>query len=176
MEDLLHHRYRILKNIGKGGFSDVYLVYDTVLKREWALKCWKQEKSNHLCKSYQREVDVLSKLNHRGFPHIIDCFKEDMTLYVVMDYLSGGTLIQVMKQGKIDDPLCLRYLKELGELLSYLHNQKPYPILYIDLKPQNILFDEYGHLYLIDFGSCTFLDGNDVPTMATPRICTKGIT
>lgn len=175
MEELLHQRYHIIKRIGKGGFSDVFLVYDTVLKREWALKCWKHDTSKYLYRSYQREVEVLSKLNHRGIPHIIDCFKEATTLYVVMDYLSGGSLIQVMQQGHMNDELCLQYLKELGELLSYLHKQEPFPIIYIDLKPQNILFDEYGQLYLIDFGSCTFLNGTDVPTMATPRLCTKRV-
>lgn len=168
-----HNRYKLIRVLGKGGMGNVYLVQDLKLQHVWAMKQLHEKASLIMRQSFMKEIDILSQLKYYAFPRIVDRFEEDGTLYVVMDYIEGISLLEAMQINMNNDELFVQWMQELCDHLSYLHHQKPYPLIYLDLKPQNIIIDHHNHVHLLDFGSCCYMNGHDRPVIATPRLCTR---
>lgn len=152
---VFQQRYRIERVIGQGGMSAVYLAEDLKLSgKRWAIKqSFHYDEQHH---SDHAEMDMLVQLEHPHLPSIVDYYPPDVHghSYVVMDYIQGHTLQQLFEKYKRRIPIAriLKYALQLCDLLSYLHQFKPAPIIYRDLKPANIIVNEQDRLFLIDFG------------------------
>ncbi|TMD48166.1 MAG: serine/threonine protein kinase [Chloroflexi bacterium] len=157
---LLAGRYRILAKVGEGGFGVVYKARDIQLRhrlvaiKQIDLGALSPRQVIEATDSYNREVSMLSRLNHRNLPHIYDHFTDPTHWYVVMQYIEGETLEDYLKRAK-GGHLPLKQVRAIGVQLSkvlyYLHAQTP-SIIFRDVKPANIMRTRRGRLYLIDFG------------------------
>jgi serine/threonine protein kinase len=157
---LLAGRYRILARVGEGGFGVVYKARDT---RHWhRLVAIKQIDLGTLSPrqiieatdSYNREVAMLSRLQHRNLPRIYDQLTDPTHWYLVMQYIKGEPLEDYLKRAKAGHlqvwEVCAIGV-QLTNVLHYLHAHNP-PIIFRDVKPGNIMRTRWGQLYLIDFG------------------------
>jgi len=161
---LLDGRYRVKKVLGVGGMGRVYLSNDTrlanrpVAVKEMIVGDGIQEKK--AIEDFTREANVLARLSHPGIPTLIDHFAENSRQYLVMEFVAGGDLQAVLDQlgpkGKVAEDRVLRWARQMLDVLTFLHAQKP-PIIYRDLKPGNIMIDKDGRAMLIDFGIARFL-------------------
>ena len=159
-DHLLKGRYRILKQIGTGGFGAVYQAQD--LQRNDAPVAIKSINLHHLSPeqiieatdTFNREVGMLSELEHPNLPHIYEHFTDPEHWYLVMDFIEGETLEHYLSQAP-EGRLALNEVLDMGiqlcTVLDYLHSQQP-PIIFRDVKPGNIMRTSSRHLYLIDFG------------------------
>ncbi|MED1468992.1 protein kinase domain-containing protein [Bacillus salipaludis] len=149
-------RYEILKEIGRGGMSIVYLAMDNRLNKSLVVKdIRKREPSNNelLINSLIIEANMLKKLDHGALPKIYDIIDAKGDIYVVMDYIEGESLKEKLKREKtIPADKVIEWAKQLGEVLEYLHTRKPHPIIYRDMKPDNIMLTPEGKIKLVDFG------------------------
>lgn len=148
-------RYRIVRPLGEGGMSAVYLAEDLKLPgKRWAVKRTREYGISEL--SASREAAVLMKLSHPYLPHVVDFFPPDEEGYshLVMEYIDGVTLQQLFEQNGGELPLqaIIRYAVQLCELLHYLHGLESGPVIFRDIKPSNIMVDTQDHVRLIDFG------------------------
>lgn len=156
---LLASRYRIEKQIGEGGFSIVYRALDldrrmTVAIKQISLSGLSPKDMIEATDTYNREVALLTKLKHDNVPRIYDQFTDPEHWYVVMDYIEGQTLEDMLKQargGHLPVKQVIDIALALCNALHYLHMQRP-PIIFRDVKPANIMITPAGRLYLIDFG------------------------
>jgi serine/threonine protein kinase len=163
-QSLLRHQYVIIGQAGKGGMGAVYHAIDRQNpNRHYAIKEMSQGHLSEIelreaIRQFQREADMLHRLSHPNLPHIYDYFEENGRTYLVMDFINGKTLFQMLKESG-DRPLpvlqVLDYANQLCDVLTYLHLQNP-PIIFRDLKPTNVMVTPDGHVFLIDFGIARF--------------------
>jgi len=126
-------KYRILKRIGQGGYSTVFLAENMVLNNLWAVKAI--DRSNPSAVDEMHEVNILKSLNHPMLPRIADLCEDERYTYIIMDYIEGETLAEILKaEGKIREPRLVEWAKQLCDVLDYLHSRQP-PVIYRDLKP-----------------------------------------
>lgn len=143
--------YEIQSVIGRGGMSTVYLAEHKRLHNRWAVKEVRKQQGVRF--DFLAESNILKRLQHPMLPRIVDIFEDDTTICIVEDYVQGISLQDYIKhQHRIDEALGIQWLRDLCEVLDYLHTQKPHPIIYRDMKPTNIMLQEDGRLKLIDFG------------------------
>lgn len=149
-------KYEILTEIGRGGMSVVYLARDTHLNKQWAVKEIRKKGGGKndevVVKSLLAEANMLKKLDHPALPRIVDIIDNSVTIYVVMDYIEGESLDKILAEyGAQPEELVIGWGKQICDVLSYLHGQKP-PIIYRDMKPANIMLKPEGNIKIIDFG------------------------
>ena len=149
-------KYEILRKIGQGGMSVVYLAMDTHLNKQWAVKEIRKKGNGKddvvIVNSLLAEANMMKKLDHPSLPRIVDIIDNGETIFVVMDYIEGESLDKILLEyGPQPDELVLAWAKQLCDVLSYLHSQKP-PIIYRDMKPANIMLKPEGNIKIIDFG------------------------
>lgn len=97
------------------------------------------------------ELNCLQELQHPGIPQVLEHRREEASYQLVLSYIEGKSLKTILQENKGLEPgEAVSLLRQLGEILHYLHSQKP-PILYRDLKPEHIRIDQNGQLYLLDF-------------------------
>lgn len=149
-------KYEILKLIGKGGMSKVYLAMDRNLNKQWAIKEIQKEARNKnnevVVQSAIAEANMMKKLDHPCLPRIVDIINHDNVIYVVMDYIEGEPLSRILQQdGAQPQDVVLEWAESLCGVLDYLHSQNP-PIIYRDMKPANVMLQPNGNVKLIDFG------------------------
>jgi len=147
-------RYEIVRKIGEGGMSHVYLAEDLKLPGKlWAVKESVVDPKHY--SSIRDEAKLLISLSHVRLPRIVDFFPPDNDgySYLVMDYIQGITLEKYFSgyRGKIPVDSILQLADQLLEVLGYLHTHDPV-IIFRDLKPSNIMLTEQLELRLIDFG------------------------
>ncbi len=170
---LLNERYEIIREIGKGGMSVVYYVKDIRLSKYWAMKKVKKENKSYY-QAFINEVKMISKLQHKGIPKCIDFFENDDAAYIVMEYIKGVSLHTYQYQRSINVQEIEKWMLELCDIFIYLHTNFQMSILYLDLKPQNIMIDENQNIYLIDFGSACFAGHIAHMMTGTPRFYSTG--
>ena len=149
-------KYEILKEIGRGGMSVVYLAMDKHLNKQWAVKEIRKKGSGKndeiVVNSLLAEANMMKKLDHPALPRIVDIIDNGVTIYVVMDYIEGESLDKILNEyGAQPEELVVNWAKQLCDALSYLHSQKP-PIIYRDMKPANVMLKPEGNIKIIDFG------------------------
>jgi serine/threonine protein kinase len=151
--------YEVREIIGKGGMAIVYLGYQKNVNRQVAIKVLSAQASmdEQFKVRFEQEAITIARLQH---PHILPLYdygaEEDM-LYLVMAYLSGGTLEKRIAHGEITLSEIERILREIGGAIDYAHRQG---IIHRDIKPANILFDSEGHALLADFGIAKLAEQN----------------
>lgn len=149
-------KYEILKEIGRGGMSVVYLAMDKRLNKQWAVKEIRKKGSGKndeiVVNSLLAEANMMKKLDHPSLPRIVDIIDNGITIYVIMDYIEGESLDKILNEyGAQPEEMVIGWAKQLCDALSYLHSQKP-PIIYRDMKPANVMLKPEGNIKIIDFG------------------------
>lgn len=143
-------KYRVLKEIGKGGMSRVFLAENVKLGNRWAIK--RIEKKDSVI-NLLAEPSMLKDLNHALIPRIVDIEEDEDYLYIIEEYVEGITLREYRQQySTIDEATIIHFGKLLCQVLGYLHSRKPYPIIYRDMKPGNIMITDEQGIKLVDFG------------------------
>ncbi|MCE1254293.1 MAG: serine/threonine protein kinase [Anaerolineae bacterium] len=146
-------RYELRQMIGEGGMSTVYRAYDTGLEREVALKLFRHDTfspniARRMIKRFDREAKALARLSHPNIVEVLDYGGYQESLYLVMKYLSGGTLKDRVK-GKLGYADAAKIIVPIARALGHAHSEG---VVHRDVKPANILFSKEGVPMLSDFG------------------------
>lgn len=167
--ELQNGRYTVLMELAAGGMSAVYLAKGDgvkVILKESVLPSdigeSQKEKAREL---FEREAKLLLKLSHPQIAKVLDRFVEATRDYLVIEYVPGLTLGQLVKaKGRQKEKDVLKWCRQLAEILAYLHGQEP-PLLHRDLTPDNIILKSDGTVFLIDFGAANEFVGQATGTM-----------
>ena len=145
-------RYRIETKLGEGGFGVVYLATHMALQTLVAIKAT-TDTDEVTQQAFLAEARLLSRLQHVHLPRVSDYFIEGQQPCLVMDYIPGKDLDQLLDErgGSLDKAEVLVWATQVLDALAYLHSQSP-PVIHRDLKPSNIRLAESGKIYLVDFG------------------------
>jgi serine/threonine protein kinase len=177
---VLRERYRVVSLIGQGGMGAVYLTEDVRLPgrrcavKEIQLPLGMTERAIAQAREqFHREASVLARLDHAHLPKVSDYFDVDGRDYLVMDYVPGTDLLDIVREARrkgrhLPEPQVLRWVDQLCDALSYLHRQDP-PVLHRDIKPANIKLTPEGDVKLVDFGLVKPMDPDDVSTFTGLR-------
>lgn len=145
--------YRIIEPVGRGGMASVFKAYEPSLDRYVALKVLPPEflHDPSFAERFRREAQTIARLEH---PQIIPIFAYDIdaatgTPWMAMRLISGGSLSQRIKNSRLAPSESARILKDVAEALDYAHGAG---VIHRDVKPQNVLLDDAGRVYLADFG------------------------
>ncbi|MGB7923574.1 MAG: serine/threonine-protein kinase [Pyrinomonadaceae bacterium] len=151
-DTLLQNRYLVVRPIGKGGMGAVYLAKDQRLRSTVALKETFFE-DEAMLKAFEREAALLANLRHPALPRVIDHFTEDKGQFLVMEFIPGDDLEEMLKAkgGAFSPTEVLGWADQLLDALDYLHTQEP-QIIHRDIKPQNMKLTARGQIILLDFG------------------------
>jgi serine/threonine protein kinase len=178
---LANGEYRIEQPLGQGGFGITYRGIDTRLNRAVAVKeffpegCWREgptvvsagrwnsDTYSSAKQKFLLEGQTLGQFNHPGIVQVFYYFEENNTAYMVMEYLKGQTLAELLKkkQGQLSEAKALEHITKVGEALEILHQAQ---FLHRDIKPDNIMLVDDGRVVLIDFGAA-----RDFTTTSTAR-------
>lgn len=153
---VIEGKYRIVKVIGTGGMSTVYLAMHEQLHEKRAVKEIRYGGDNLQELEWQRliaEIHILKKLKHPSLPTIMDVIQKGKNILVVMEYIEGITLQEkIQKEGVMSEKEGRAVARQLVGVLRYLHNREP-PVVHRDIKPSNLMLREDGSLVLLDFGT-----------------------
>jgi serine/threonine-protein kinase len=143
--------YQIQGKVGKGGMATVYRAYHPGLDRVVAIKVMLEEFANDpgFLARFDREAKIVARLQH---PHILPIFdygEQDGIPYLVMPYITGGTLKDIIVHKTLSLDEITHLFLQIADALDYAHQQG---ILHRDIKPSNILIDAHGNALLSDFG------------------------
>ncbi len=146
-------KYLLGELLGKGGFGAVYKAENQLLRRQQAVKVLLEEhfSDGKFRDRFLREARTLGALDHASIVHVDDIGMEGNLIYLVMPYISGGTLQDILKarSGPLRLDEVTRYLEQICSALGYAHAQG---VVHLDLKPLNLLVHRDGRLLLSDFG------------------------
>ena len=170
-------RYEVRSELGKGGMAAVYLAYDPNFRRNVAIKLISVNLQENpvFRERFQREARLIAQIEHPAIVPVYDFGEEGDQLYLVMRYMAGGTLTEKIKEGKSTLEYAVRILSQIAPALDAVHAQG---VVHRDLKPGNILLDNFGNPAISDFGiafltaATTDLTGNAVigtPTYMSPE-------
>ena len=152
MVELIANRYEILSLIGQGGMADVYKAKDTILNRVVAIKVLRSKLSDDpmTLVRFQREASAASRLTHPNVVDIYDVGEYEGMHYIVMEYIRGRTLKQLIAQrGALDVDEAIGIMKQLVSAVNHAHEHQ---IIHRDIKPQNVLVKDDGTIKITDFG------------------------
>ena len=176
--------YQVTKVLGQGGFGITYQGIDTKLNRTVALKeffpegCWREgttvvsagrwNKSSYIDakQRFLEEGQALGKFNHFGIVRVFYYFEENNTAYMVMEYLQGQTLTELLnlRGDKLPEAEALSYINIIGQSLDIVHQAQ---MLHQDIKPDNIVLAQDGRVVLIDFGAAKDFAGRSTTRFTT---------
>jgi eukaryotic-like serine/threonine-protein kinase len=158
----LANRYLIQGVIGVGGMGAVYRARDLhfpnvdkrVAVKEMVNQAREPSMRETIVRNFEREANILATLSHPSIPRIYDYFTQDERSYLILEFVAGKDLETILAdmQGFIPVQQVVAWAIELCEVLDYLHNHKPEPIIFRDMKPSNIMVNHSGHIVLVDFG------------------------
>lgn len=170
---IIHGRYRIVKQLSQGGFGRLYRAWDLNLRKGVALK-ENLETTQIAAEQFQREAELLAHLTHPNLARVTDYFEEqDMGQFLVMDYVEGEDLdTWVQHNGPATTDQAVGWISQVCDALSYIHNQRP-PIIHRDIKPANIRITPEGRAVLVDFGIAKEYDAQRKTTLGA-RAVTAG--
>lgn len=167
---VLQNRYRINKQIGQGGMGAVYIATDERFGSTVAIKETFFSDANY-GKAFEREARLLNNLRHPALPRVSDHFSDENGQFLVMEYITGDDLSEMMEKKDGAFPLkdVLNWADQLLDALDYLHTQE-IPVVHRDIKPQNLKLTPRGQIILLDFG---LAKGN--PTDAQHQTAAKSV-
>jgi len=173
---VLRERYKTIAPVGQGGMGAVYRAEDLLLEgRICAVKEIRAdpdatpEALAQAQEQFRREASTLARLDHPNLPKVSDTFTENEREYLVMDFVGGRDLRQLMEEKRrreefLDEDQVLRWADQLCDALEYLHSQTP-PVLHRDIKPANIKLTPGGLIKLVDFGLVKLLATDESRTV-----------
>ena len=150
--------YTIVELIGAGSMADVYLARQPSMNRWVAVKILSSALVNdaQFVARFRQEAQIVAALEHPHILPVIDYGEFEQTPYLVMRYISGGTLQDLPHKGPMTPADVLRYLTEIGQGLDYAHSLG---VVHRDIKPKNILLDTRGNSFISDFGLAKIVRG-----------------
>ncbi len=154
---VIEGKYLIIRELGRGGMSVVWLAQDTRLGKLWAIKEIRPNVTGIQGATMRQalidEAQFMKRLDHHAIPRVTDILDTGRTTLVVMDYVNAIPLDRVMAERGAPFPQdeVIDWGIQLCDVLSYLHGLRP-PVVYRDMKPSNVLLNSNGTLSLIDFG------------------------
>lgn len=165
----LQNRYRVLRELGHGGMGTVYEALDQRVNCIVALKETVAGNNDEARRAFQREASLLGNLRHPVLPKVMDYFTEGDGDYLVMEFIPGYDLAELLELRESPFPLAqvLRWADKLLDVLEYLHGQQP-PVVHRDIKPSNLKLTKQGEIFLLDFGLAKGAAGQ-MPTVMTSR-------
>lgn len=156
---IVNQRYQIIDILGEGGIGITYQALNLETQQKVALKVvsLKQHKNWKTIELFEREAEVLKKLNHPGIPKYLDYFEieteEDKIFYIAQELALGKSLDKWISQGwRTTEAEIKEIAKQILDILQYLHELKP-PVIHRDIKPQNLIRNSDGKISLVDFGA-----------------------
>ena len=158
----INDRYEVIRSIGEGGMANVYLGYDTILDRNVAIKILRGDLSNDekFVRRFQREALSASSLAHPNIVEMYDVGEDDGLYYIVMEYIEGKTLKQLLKKrGTLTLSEAIDIMSQLTDGMAHAHDSY---IIHRDLKPQNIMIKDDGQIKITDFGIAMALNSTQL--------------
>ncbi len=158
----INDRYQIIKTLGEGGMANVYLAHDTILDRNVAVKVLRGDLASDekFVRRFQREALSASSLSHPNIVEMYDVGEDDGQYYIVMEYVDGKTLKQVLKQrGHLSITEVVDIMLQLTDGMAHAHDAY---IIHRDIKPQNIMILSNGMIKITDFGVATALNSTQL--------------
>lgn len=189
-------KYEIKKVLGQGGFGITYLAEHTRLHSEVAIKeffmkdyCNRDTVSSIVTVpsvgndefvskfkvKFLKEAKMIADMDNRHIIKVIDVFEDNGTAYYVMEYLRCGSLTERIPESGLPETEALRYIRQIAEALSYIHNEKN--VVHLDVKPSNIMFRNDDEAVLIDFGISKHYDddgGRQTTITSSPAVLSRG--
>jgi outer membrane protein assembly factor BamB/tRNA A-37 threonylcarbamoyl transferase component Bud32 len=172
---IIQGRYEINRVIGIGGMGAVYRVRDTRFKdavkwdalKEMIIKFADNLDQQTRMRNFEREANLLASLNHPLIPKVNDFFSEANRAYLVLDYIQGKNLEDVLMEttGFLDEQMVGGWALQICEVLDYLHSFRPLPVIFRDLKPSNVMLTPQNQTMLIDFGIAKIIQPDRRDTM-----------
>ncbi len=172
---LLQDRYHIMGVIAVGGMGSVYKAQDLRFSKVTRLCAVKEMVNtasdaavrNMILRNFERETNILATLNHPNIVQIYDCFTEGNRSYLVIEHVNGKDLEVILSEteGFLPEGQVVSWAIQVCEVLRYLHNHKPQPIIFRDIKPSNIMLDEHNRIKLVDFGIAKIFQSGKKGTM-----------
>ncbi len=152
-------QYEIIEEIAKGGMSTIYRAQQTSINRDIALKLLPPNFTHDdtFLERFSREVEVFAALQHPHILPIYDYGEANGSPFIVMAYIRGGTLGDLIARGPMPLPEVVRLTKQMAQALDFAHSKG---IIHRDFKPGNVLIDEQGNTYLADFGLAKVMESN----------------
>lgn len=175
-------KYRIDQVLGQGSFGITYLATLVSSNRQVAIKelfiglrgqAINGRSGNNVTvtnavnqvlfdkhkEKFKKEASRLATLRHKNLVRVYEWFEENGTVYYAMDFIEGETLRDKLdREGALPESLVMNYLQQLLSALQVVHEKN---IWHLDIKPENIMVDRYGHVYLIDFGASKHIEQNN---------------
>jgi hypothetical protein len=169
LNTILQNRYRIIRQLGQGGMGTVYEALDQRVNASVALKETIVGDNEDARLAFEHEASLLANLRHQSLSKVMDYFIEDGGEYLVMEYISGDDLAQLLRErgAPFEVEQVLGWADEILKVLEYLHGRQ-YPILHRDIKPSNLKLNVQGELFLLDFGLAKGAAGQ-MPTLLTSK-------
>lgn len=164
-KELVNGRYEVQKMIAQGGTSRVYLVTDRHIGRVLAMKVM-DRKSFGAFRFAQSEIESLRAVHYHLCPGIHDAFCDDECIYILSEYVRGTSLADMCRGRGLGRHRSLMIAGHICDALIYLHGMKK-PLLYLDLKPENVIISDDGLPHLIDFGIAGWQAAGHMP-VGTP--------
>ena len=155
------HQYQFTEKLGSGGMGEIYKAHDTRLNRTVAIKVLPAARSGdpERRQRFLQEAQAASGLNHPSIITIHDVLSEGDTEFMVMEYVAGKTLNDVIPKGGLRVPQALKYALQMADALNAAHNAG---IVHRDLKPANVMVTEAGLVKILDFGLAKLTDRTPV--------------
>ncbi len=173
VDTILRERYRLTNIVGQGGMGSVYRAEDLRLPgRLCAIKevqpdpSLSAEMQAQAQRQFLQEASILAQLDHPNLPKVSDFFSENGRDYLVMDFVPGQDLKQILdaEDGPLSEELVLSWAAQIMDALSYLHRQDPV-VLHRDIKPSNIKLTPDNRIKLVDFGLVKVMARDDARTI-----------
>lgn len=158
----INDRYQIVRTLGEGGMANVYLAYDTILNRDVAIKILRGDLANDekFVRRFQREALSASSLSHPNIVEMYDVGEDDGQYYIVMEYVEGKTLKQLLKKrGHLTVTETVDIMLQLTDGIAHAHDSY---IIHRDIKPQNVMILENGLIKITDFGIAMALNATQL--------------
>ena len=173
--NILQGRYLIQEVVGVGGMGSVYrardLHFPNVVKlvavKEMINQARDAQVRQTIISNFEREANILATLNHASIPRIFDYFSHEERSYLVLEFVNGKDLEEILNlnEAPIAEERAVSWAIELCDVLEYLHNHKPEPIIFRDMKPSNVMVNQDGHIILVDFGIAKMFRSGQKGTM-----------
>ncbi len=171
----LQNRYKILGVIGVGGMGAVYKAQDMRFPNVMRICAVKEmintasdpQMRQMIIRNFEREASILATLSHPAIPQVYDYFTQESRSYLVLEYVSGQDLEACLSEteGFFSEAQVLNWAVQMCDVLAFLHNNKPRPIVFRDLKPSNIMLDAHNRIRLVDFGIAKLFQSGEKGTM-----------
>ena len=158
----INNRYEIVKSIGEGGMANVYLANDTILNRKVAVKVLRGDLSSDekFIRRFEREALSVSNLSHPNIVEVYDVGVEENNHYIVMEYIEGKTLKQLLKKREsLTLAEVIDIMTQLTDGIAHAHEAY---IIHRDIKPQNIMIEDDGRIKITDFGIAMALNATQL--------------